>query len=300
MSPKIEGTVILDGLVEGRAAEMGAVEPKLREWRAFVEKAGLRFSLEIDRNSFSLLAENAPVPVAKLSGNPGRIVTDALNELLKAFPADERRGVFSTVRSTEYRKGEEVQTLYSVSGDGTIRANERIVEAQTVAPEPAARWRERLMLGAVGLAAAVLILWLSSFFIDYRKSWDRFILSVNPPDVKSLKVEAAGFERWFTVSDVKASSHGAAVTLTLKRTADFPRTDAEAERQAKSAGDSAVARLAAEAVIRGRVCVRFYDKDNKLITWSEVLILPLRDAETQDLELTLPSERRAGRIVIAD
>ncbi len=298
MSAKIEGTVILDGLVEGRMADIAAIEPRLREWRAFVEKAGLRFSLEIDGNSFSLLAENEAVPIAKLSGNPARIVTDALNELLKVFPVADRGGVFSTVRSVEYRKGEEVQTLYSVARDGTIRANERIVEAQTTPPAPPPGWRDKAVVVLVGLAAAVLVLWISSFFIDYRGSWRRFYNSVRPPAVATMKVEAAGFEKWLAVEGPKASQIPGAVTLRLKRLADFPRADADADNALRRAGDTVISRMALEACLRGRISVWYYDKDNGLISFSEKSIAPLRGKEVLDLELPLPTEGRVARIVI--
>ena len=300
MSDKVEGTMILDGMIEGRSAALAPLESKLREWRAFVEKVGLRFGLEFEGNSFSLLAENRPVDVRKLGERPAQVVVDALNELLKVLPPEDRRGVFSTVRSVEYRKGEEVQTLYAVGADGTVTSRERVVEAQTVAPEAPPSWREKLFMAGIGLGVAVLLLALSSLIVPYRALYDRFMASVWPLDVKGLSVEAGRFEKYFVVVDRKSASGGRSIVITLKRAADFPRTDADADRVAKAAGDSTVARLAAEAVIRGRLYVEYYDQDNKLITFTVIAIKPLRDRETLDVDLPLPAERLAARIVFTD
>jgi hypothetical protein len=300
MSDKVEGTMILDGMLEGRSAALAPLESKLREWRAFVEKAGLRFTLEFEGNSFSLLAVNKPVEVRRVGERPAQVVVDALNEMLKVLPPEDRRGVFSTVRSVEYRKGEEAQTLYAVGPEGTMTSRERVVEAQTVAPEAPPSWREKLFVAVIGLGVAALLLALSTLFIDYRATWNRFVASMWPVNVEGLRVEAGRFEKYFVVADRKSASGGRSIVITLKRAADFPRTDADADRVVKAAGDSAVARLAAEAVVRGRVCVEFYDKDNKLITFTVVAIHSLRDRDTLDLDLPLPSERLAARIVFTD
>lgn len=300
MSEKIEGTMILDGLVEGRLGDIPGTDSKLRDWRGFVEKAGLRFNLEIEGGSFNLLAENKPVEVRKLGDRPSQVILDALSELLKIFPLEARRGVFSTVRSVEYRKGEEVQTLYTVGPDGSMKSRERVVEAQTVAPAPPSTRGEKLRMGAVGVAVAALVLLASTLFIDYRAMWNRAVASLWPVSAKAVEVEAPRFEKYFVVEDKKSASAGRSLVVTLKRTDAFPKTDAEAEQAAREAGGSVQARLAAEAVIRGRLFVEYYDKDNKLIVFAQIPIQELRRKETFNVELPLPSDRVATRIVLTD
>ncbi|KKL19207.1 hypothetical protein LCGC14_2467780, partial [marine sediment metagenome] len=115
-----EGTLILDGLIEGRLPERAEPERLLREWVRSAGSAGLHFSLTFDGPNFSLLAEKTPIPVEDLAPNPPDRISAALEELLKAFDPKQRTGLFSTLRSTEYRKGEAVQVVYGIGAGGTV------------------------------------------------------------------------------------------------------------------------------------------------------------------------------------
>ena len=90
MNEAIEGTFALDGLIEGKIPERADAKDLLHEWIEFAAKAKLKFSLELEGTSFSLLADNNPVQVAKLEAPPDEAVANALTELLRIFPADER------------------------------------------------------------------------------------------------------------------------------------------------------------------------------------------------------------------
>jgi len=61
MSDKTEGTIVLDGLIEGRLPDDPSIEDKLEQWLEFVGQLGLRFNLEVTGSSFSLLPDSTPV-----------------------------------------------------------------------------------------------------------------------------------------------------------------------------------------------------------------------------------------------
>src|ERR1700744_6558786 len=99
MSDKVEGTVILDGLVQGKVPALPGTEQKLRDWAQFARSANLVFNLEINGGTFGFLADQTPLAVPDLGHDPADTIKAALGELLKIFPPAERSAVFSTLRS---------------------------------------------------------------------------------------------------------------------------------------------------------------------------------------------------------
>ena len=136
MSDKVEGTFVLDGLLEGVTPEHANAEDRLREWAATAAFLKLPFSIEFDANRFSILADDNPIPLSRLGPNPADTVTGLIDELLELFPDDDRRHLLSTIRSVEYGKGVAVQTLYAVGPDGKTQTRARTVEAATEAASP--------------------------------------------------------------------------------------------------------------------------------------------------------------------
>jgi len=83
---KTEGTLIIDGLIEGRIPALPAAEDKLRAWVNFARSAGLEFTLNLDGGNFSLLADNSPLPAKQFAPEPSEIISRALSEMLKTIP----------------------------------------------------------------------------------------------------------------------------------------------------------------------------------------------------------------------
>src|ERR1051325_3706328 len=133
---KTEGTLIIDGLIEGRLPALPAAEDKLRAWVNFARSAGLEFNLHLDGGSFSLLADNSPHLAKQFAPDPAEIICSAVAEMLKTIPPADRGKLSSTLRSIEYRPHQEVKTLYPITPDGAIDSRQRIVEAQTQPPPP--------------------------------------------------------------------------------------------------------------------------------------------------------------------
>ena len=135
MTPeKIEGTLVLDGLIEGRTSRLADAAGELRRWTASARLMGLTFNLQTDGASFSMLPDNAPVAAARLGEDPAARIAELLDELVRIFPAPERREILSTLRSAHYLPGREVQTLYAVGPDGAAQTQQRTVDAATTRP----------------------------------------------------------------------------------------------------------------------------------------------------------------------
>ncbi len=295
---KVEGTVMLDGLVEGRLPQEPGAEGKLREWVSFAGSLGLRFSLEVDGPQWSLLADNRPFRAEALRGSPSQLIGDALRELLKVFPAPERPRLFSTLRSIEFRKGEEVRTLYVVAPSGALDVRQESVSAETTpAPRPLTR-REKARMAVLGIAIAAAILGLSAIFVDYRALFSSIGEAVRPFDVEKLEVNAEAFKDYFTVERKMLAPGGRNLIITLKRTKTFPLKDTDYETLAEKTTKTLHGLLPLETIARGYVRCEFFSKANEFLGFTSERIRGL--AEKESIELILPIAGRSDlrRIVI--
>lgn len=298
MSDKTEGTLVLDGLIEGKSRDLSGISDRLREWISAAMSLGLRFSLDIDGNSFSILADNKPIQTDDLAPEAAEKIAGALNELLKVFPAGERRQILSTLRSIEYRKDTEVQTAYAVGPDGKIHTRERVVDARTTPPPRQLTRKEKIRVVITGIVIAMLAFLASSVFVDYRALIGNVVETVTPLDAAEIKVETGGFKKYFVVEDKTISRGSKAVILKLKRTKAFPLKDSDMKQLFADAKDSVSERLTVEALARGYVRCEFFDKKDKFLGFTDKRISPLRKNETIELTLPVPRDSRTSRIVI--
>jgi hypothetical protein len=292
VSPAIEGTIVLDGMVEGRLPEADPTGSRLGEWVDLARGVGLRFSLETDGGQFSLLAGDDPLACDALGPDPAETIRGTLEAFVKAFDPKERAKLFSTVRSMEYRPGVEVQTAYTVASGGTVELQQRTVEAETMpAAAPLSR-RQKLKLAAAGTAGALVLLAVSALFVDYRAVLSNLASAATPFDPKKLEIDASRFSRYFSVEKATLGRPRTELVLELRRTESFPRSEGDIERAAGAAGDSVGARLALDAVVRGYVRVEYLDAEGEFIASAIVRIKSLRGSEKTEVSLPLP---RAGR-----
>ncbi len=289
-----EGTVVFDGLVEGRVPSDPESEKRIREWTSFASKFGLSFHLEMEGDSFSLLASKAPVPTKTLGAVPAERVTLALAQLLKALPAADRGEVFSTLRSVETRPGQEVQTVYVIGADGKVEAKERVVEAVTAPPEEPVTTRDRVKIGLVGLAVVVAVFGITSFFVDWKGVLTGLWHQVAPLAEEKVAVDASSFSDWLTVESKRVEGDSRVVVVKLRRTAKFPGApEAAAEGPPADVGK----RLAWEAVVRGWLRAEVFDEKGGYVTYDDVRVTPLRFAETTEVKVVVPRDPRPARIV---
>jgi len=298
MSDPVEGTVVLDGLIEGRVPDRPEARELLTEWVRAAREARVPFSLSFDGSSFSLLADQTPVAVEDLSPDPAARIAGALEELIKVFPPSDRGSLFSTLRSVEYRKGQAIQTVYGIGADGAVETMERTVEARTGPPRHGPSRRDKVRAGLAGLVVAVGIFLVSSVFVDYRELLSRVAESVTPLNADALKVDTGPFADYFTISKKAVGSGSQTVTLTLKRTASFPLDDEAAQKLLAASADSPSRRLTVEAIVRGYVRVEFFGKDDKFLGFSTQRIAALRRAESAEIVVPIPRDPRPARIAI--
>jgi hypothetical protein len=298
MSDRIEGTVVFDGLLEGKLPGGGSGAARLGEWVGYAAGLNLPLSLEVDGESFSVLAENRPIQVEQLGDSPAETLADALRQLFEIFPPHERARAFSTLRSTEYRKGEAVQTVYIVGSGGSVQVRERAVDARTTPGLRLLTGREKLRLGAMGVVVALLVFAVSSVFVDYRALWDNIVEEITPFDPNELVVESGSFGDYFTVEKKDVARGGKVVVLTVKRRKKFPVTDADLKRLLAEPPDGVPARLTIEALARGYVRCEYFDKHKEFMGFSMQRISRLREKETVGIALPLPRDWRLARVVI--
>ena len=299
MTEKIEGTVILDGLIQGKVSALPGSEERLRDWEKFVRSAQLIFNLEITGGTFGFLADQTPIAASALGHDPAETIKAALSELLKIFPPRERGAIFSTLRSVEYKRDQEVQTLYIVAPDGSVQARGRTVSAQTAAPLAPLTLRNRAAHVAVGAVCLVVLLMASSLFVDYREMLAALRSQLRPLDAAHFPVDAGTFERYFTVEAKSAASGGEGLILTLRRTPNFLHPQASTGPSFRSTqSDFEDPRLAANAIGTGYIRCEYFDEKGKFIGFIAVRIKALRDEQSIDLQIPFESDRRPSSILL--
>ena len=297
MNNKLEGTMVLDGLIEGRLPADDDAEDRLREWVRFAARAGLRFNCEIDSGGFSILAENAPLVVADLVDEPTHAIRNVLAELLRVFEGPGSRMPFSTLRSVEYRPSLEVLTLYALVPDGSIDVQQREAEAKTIPPAEPLDNRTRLRLALGGLVLALLVFGLSAIFVDYGDLFQRAISNVRPIDVEEFPLDATAFDELFTATIKEVRKSGQVMVVVLTQGAAMPADDA-ALLAALNAADTLERRLGLEAIARGYVRCELFDEKDKFIGFADVRIEELRRKVTIEVGIPLPGRPRVYRIAL--
>ena len=209
MSGKVEGTIVLDGLIEGRLPD-DETEAKLREWVRFAEGLKLPFHLETTDVGFSLLPDARPLSAKSLGDAPEHAISQALEQLLTAFPENTRARIFSTLRSFEYRKSEEVQSVYAVSADGIVNVHSRTLEARTTAPPESMSRKNIMMLGLIGLVAALALVGFASFFVDIPGLVSRLLERASPLRAEKIAVDANAFADFFTATPARSKPSSSA------------------------------------------------------------------------------------------
>ncbi len=298
MSAKIEGTFSLDGLLQGHVPPLPDVENKLRNWVQLAGGKGMHFSLEIEGGNFNLLAVNRPMTADEFDGEASTLITGALNEVLKVFPPADKQALSSTLRSSEIRRGEEVQTLYLIGPDGTMQSHQRSVPAKTTPPpEPMSR-REKVRLAVYGLAVAALIFGISAFFVDYRAAYHNLMDTIAPYNAGEIKVEAGAFNDYFTIDKQAISRDGKHLVLTLARGPEYPKDAAALRPLTTRTAEDLPARLAVEAVARGVIRCEVFDKNGECFGMYQIRIVDLKTKEKIDISVPLSPDHRLTKVEI--
>jgi len=298
LGEKLEGTMVLDGLLQGRLPPMGDLADKLREWVTFVGKIGPRFNLEIRGQQFSLLPDDRPFEAAGLGAGAEHGMSQALEQLIGLYgPGPERSQFYSTLRSSEFRKGLEVQTVYTIA-DGKVRLQTRSMEAATTARPDPISIRQKLKMALVGLGMAALLVGVAMLFPGVRAMVWQVFETARPFNATELTVDAGPYAPWLTVAIDAEKSHRKGVVLVFTRTKDFPMTDAALDAAAPSVEKSVKGRMALENLARGKIRIEYFDKDGKLVGEREARIADLSKTETLPGFFPLPDQIIVTRMVL--
>ena len=298
-SAKLEGTLTLDGLIEGRLSTDPTVVDKLTKWVAFARSLGLGFDLDISGNSFSVLAKANALQSTKIGESPERIIAQILQQLLDIFPQGSRQGIFSTLRSTEIRKGEEVQALYPVGPDGTIQSQTRHQATKTTSTVTALSARQQVVFGALGLLGALALFAVLSLFVDFRSLIHHVVDTARPLDPAEIRIDASVYKSFFSVEVIRVTPTSQYMILRVKREDGYPRSE-DALRQLWSdhKDKDLVSRLTVEALARGYVRCELFDTENNFVTFHMLRVQELRSTDTVELFVPVPDKVRIGKLLL--
>ncbi len=298
-SERIEGTVTLDGLIEGRLPAVPHIEEKLREWTGFTKSLGLRFDMDVSGSSFSVLPGSEAVATSKLGAAPEQVISQTLQQLLDLFPQESRQGIFSTLRSAEVRKGEEVQAIYPVGANGTIQTQTRRVAATTIAQAAPLPAKQKLMLAGLGLLGAVGLVAVLSLFVDFRAIIRDIADTARPLNAEEIRIDASIYEAFFRIDRVEVTPNQRFLLLTANRTNGYPTSEEALSRLWKGhdAGNLPT-RLTIEALAKGYVRCEVFDSNNHFVTSHWLRVQDLRQSESVELLLPLPEKRIIGKLVL--
>jgi hypothetical protein len=293
MSAKIEGTLTLEGLIEGRLSGGAEPEKAARDWVELAHDAGLSFCLRIEAGFFSLLPSDAPFRADALGKAPEAVIAGLVEQLVRAFPPG---AVTSTLRSTEYTPGTETQRLYLVGADRRVEVRSRSTAMETTPPPRALSGKQQAVIVLAGVAFALTVVGLSALFVDYRALWRHVRRELFAQDVAKITVDGTSFEGYFSVAKTVLENDETLV-ITLNRGPLFPMTEAE-ESRAAALDQPPAKRLAAEAVIAGYVRCEFFDDQGRFQDQATFPIKDLRSGVSMHLALPLPRSLHIQRVAI--
>lgn len=290
--------MVLDGILEGKLPPDPEAESWLRDWLKLAAQGGLRFSLEVDGNSFSLLANNAPIDCKQLPAEPSEHVAELIRELLKVFPPDRPAHIFSTLRSAEYGDETETQTVYTINPRGIVKTVQRTVNAETTPREEPLTRKEKLRILGFSALFLVAVVGVMMAFGVHRILLKKLREGSTAVKVKELAVETPGLDKFLTVAKDGLVVRGGMLLVKVDRTADYPLTDEELNKLFASCRDDLRGRLAVEAIGRGYVRCEYFDAKGRFLGATPVRIRELEEKESIVLAIPLPQRVRVGRIVL--
>jgi hypothetical protein len=252
VTSRIEGTFLVDGLIEGPLPDGPDAARKLEAWVSLMAPTGVRMSLEVDGSRFSLLPDPAAIPKALAGPTPSRTLRDNLQQLLDGLPPAHRAQVFSTLRSSDVGAGFEVQTAYAVGRDGRIETRDRTVDVETT------RAPRRRPIGPMVIAALLGALLLAFLFLDSGRIFGR-LFNLSPAAPSELAIDPGAFRPWITARVASIDAGNGTISIELARSADFPAGAAMDAALAKP-GLPLDARLALNALATGYARCEMFDE----------------------------------------
>ena len=287
------GTAVLDGIIQGILSDPQE-ETDLLDWVQSAATLGISFVPETTAGHFSLLADNRPLPVEDLGGSTfEETLVQILTQLGKQGQDHGWRELVSTLRSSRFEEGEEIQTMYVFSGEGEVQSWEQRRTVKTTSRARSTNWRQPWWKPALtivlGLALLVTVLLMGD--------WLRFIPGLqpleSPASLKSIKVDNDRFEKYFEVTEAKLFRYPEGkngLRLKLRRTDAYPLKEAAPEETAKESNTSPPSAIR-DALMRDRIHFELYDVKRELLEEGTVNLRGLRKSETITVRVRVWSKR---------
>lgn len=288
------GTYRLDGMLQGPLA---AEENELRAWADSAKAAGLLFHLRVEGGAFSFVADPA---VRKSSGRKGgdleSVMTAGLNALLELLPPPQRTACFSTLRSEEFLPGAAVQTLYAVGPDGRIHSEQRTADIETAEAVPEITPASLRRAALPALVVLLLVLFVSTFFIDYRRLFsdarDRLVPLKKEEIV--VRMETGGDFLAFELKAVDTKRN--TLVFVLSRGSGWDAAMATSPAEATAAGWKEYTTLL--AIRQGRLRITLTDKDAKPLVTREIDVRGLLENDRIEIAVIARPEERIASAVL--
>ncbi len=292
------GTFRLDGMLQGSIPSDADTLAELQAWADSAKSGEVIFHLRVEGGSYSLVADASVRKISRLKGKDlETVIVDKLQELLDILPPELRARSFSTIRSEEFRPGSAVQTIYTVGRDGLVKSEQRVVDADTAEamPEITPASIRRGLLPA--FVVILLMLFVSTFFVDYRKiftdGWERLA----PLKKEEILVKQDLTEDFVTLNLNEVIRKKDALIFTLKR--------GEKWDAAMQATPAAATQLDWQefntlmAIRQGRCRITLLDKNGKQFLTREIDLNELQDQESIKVVVVSKSSVRISSAVLS-
>lgn len=292
---KIEGTFYLEGLLEGPLPGGTETESKLMEWSSRTSQVGLPLSTEIDNGRFSILATSTALQCDMFQPSPQESVRLALQKLLEFFPPEYVTSMVSTIRIIEYIPNEEIQGLFSITPDGGVDYQHRRQPCQTIKPAEPISKKELIKTGIMGVVLFIVLLGISTFFIDYSSIWADLQQSFTPITTENTKASLGPFSEFYIISDLKYDARNGIMVFSVTPAANYPMTDEDFEKRwqnAKSLKES----LTLQALRKGYALCEYFDKGGKYIGCGTVKLPEI--SEKMEIKIPMPKKHNPAKIML--
>ena len=295
---QFENTYRLEGMIQAPLPSGPDGRSVIAKLTADFNRNGLRLTSRYDDSQFTLTAENVTRDTEEIHPlEVDLMVHHALEQLMRAYPAEQRMQVFSTLQSREYRPNLEVQSIYLVIFPGQVKVERREVAAE-VAPRPAPL-SPKNQFGYLVAAAGILALlgWASTSLVEYRDLGEQKLSTFRGTRLEDLRVDdksLVGFVR-IVETDI-AKQPESSIILTLRKGTKWP--DNVTPLPPDSKGYTPAYRAAFRAAIEERELTVVLRDDQGVQTISKVSIRDFFVDDKQEITVRIPFGTKVIRDLI--
>ena len=292
------GTFRLDGMLQGSFPPDPDTVAEFEAWASSTKASGVIFHLRVEGSSYSLVTD---VSVRKTSSLKGAdlesVIVAKLQALLDILPPELRVRSFSTIRSEEFRQDSALQTIYTVGRDGQLKSEQRVVDTDTAKAEPEMTPASisRGLLSAVVLI--LLSLFVSSFFIDYRRLFTDARDRIAPLKKEELSVNQELARDFISFELTEVVRKKSALIFTLERGTKWDAAMQVTPAAAMELGWQEFMTLM--AIQQGRCRITLLDKDGSPILSREIDIRGLQEQDNIEVGIVAKSSERISSAVLS-